>query len=260
MSSAAIEPSLPRPASAEPRRGSRRRRAAFEVVDWVRGAAVVLMIETHLLRRVGQPAGKLTAAYGWTRFVGGIPSRLFLMLVGVSIALRFECQLAKEGHRPARPGPAGPAPGLEILGLAYLFRLQEYVLGHMGPVPPTTCPAHWRDLFRVDILNCIGATMLIVPRSRRRAGAEAGLPAPLAGAPRVRGARAPCSARPLSGAHPAVDLVVPGRPAADVLVPAVSLGGLAAGGRRRRPPAGSAAPRRRRQAMAFVATGLAGLA
>jgi len=39
-------------------------------------------------------AAKLSDAYHWTRFFGGIPSRLFLMLVGVSIALRFEAQLA----------------------------------------------------------------------------------------------------------------------------------------------------------------------
>ena len=67
----------------------------LDVVDWLRGAAVVLMIQTHLYDAWVSPADKLTPAYRVTRFLGGVPSRLFLMLVGVSIALRFESQLAK---------------------------------------------------------------------------------------------------------------------------------------------------------------------
>jgi len=84
------------------------------------------------------------------------------MLVGVSIALRFEVQLAKgvtERRAFVRPVQRR---GLEILGLAYLFRLQEYVLGHMGQ-SIVDLPRYWQDLLRVDILNCIGATMLVVP-------------------------------------------------------------------------------------------------
>ena len=39
--------------------------------------------------------------------------------------------------------------------LAYLFRFQEYALGGWG--------SNWPDLFRVDILNCIGFSMIVVP-------------------------------------------------------------------------------------------------
>jgi uncharacterized membrane protein len=163
VSTAAIEPSPPAAPPVEPAApGKRASPPRLDVVDWVRGAAVVLMIQTHLYDAWVSPAGKLTAAYGWTRFVGGIPSRLFLMLVGVSIALRFEAQLAKgvtERRALVRPVQRR---GLEILGLAYLFRLQEYILGHMGQ-SIVDLPNYWRDLLRIDILNCIGATMLIVP-------------------------------------------------------------------------------------------------
>jgi len=163
VSTAALEPSPSATPPVEPaapvKRASRPR---LDVVDWVRGAAVVLMIQTHLYDAWVSPAGKLTAAYGWTRFVGGIPSRLFLMLVGVSIALRFEAQLAKGvDERRAFVRPV-QRRGLEILGLAYLFRLQEYILGHMGQ-SIADLPRYWPDLLRIDILNCIGATMLIVP-------------------------------------------------------------------------------------------------
>ncbi|MEP6653641.1 MAG: heparan-alpha-glucosaminide N-acetyltransferase domain-containing protein [Myxococcales bacterium] len=136
--------------------------ARLEVVDWLRGAAVVLMIQTHLYDAWVSPQAKLTAAYHWTRFFGGIPSRLFLMLVGVSIALRFEAQLAKGvTDRRALVRPVQKR-GLEVLLLAYLFRMQEYVLGHMSMVI-VDFPAYWRDILRIDILNCIGASMLVVP-------------------------------------------------------------------------------------------------
>jgi uncharacterized membrane protein len=53
--------------------------------------------------------------------------------------------------------------GFEILVLAYLFRLQEYALSFFWD---------WHDLLRVDILNCMGAGMmlaapLVAPRRGR---------------------------------------------------------------------------------------------
>ena len=149
----------------------------LDVVDWLRGAAVVLMIQTHLYDAWVSPADKLTGAYRVTRFLGGVPSRLFLMLVGVSIALRFEAQLAK-GVRDwksfVRPVQRR---GLQILGLAYLFRIQEYVLGHMS-MAIVDLPAYWPDILRIDILNCIGASMLVVPMlAAPRHGRPAWLPA-----------------------------------------------------------------------------------
>jgi len=173
VSTAAIEPSPPAP-PVEPAAPVKRASPRLDVVDWVRGAAVVLMIQTHLYDAWVSPAGKLTAAYGWTRFVGGIPSRLFLMLVGVSIALRFEAQIAKGvTERRAFVRPVQKR-GLEILALAYLFRIQEYILGHMGQMF-VDFPRYWPDLLRIDILNSIGAAMLIVPEvtAPRRGGRPA---------------------------------------------------------------------------------------
>ena len=136
--------------------------ARLDVVDWIRGAAVALMIQTHLYDAWVSPAAKATAAYQWTRFLGGVPSRLFLMIAGVSIALRFETLLAKGiTDRRALIRPVQKR-GLEIVGLAYLFRAQEYLLGHMG-MSVADFPTYWRDLLRIDILNCIGASMIVVP-------------------------------------------------------------------------------------------------
>jgi uncharacterized membrane protein len=142
------------PVSAVPARApapAPKARRRIEAVDWLRGLAVLLMIQTHLYDSWCNPAAKATAFYAWTRFIGGIPSRLFLMLVGVSMAIRFESQLAAKVDRSTMVRTAAKR-GLEIIVLGYLFRLQEYVLGGCWD---------WHDLYRVDILNCIGASMVV---------------------------------------------------------------------------------------------------
>jgi uncharacterized membrane protein len=136
------------PSSPLPSKSSR-----LDAIDWLRGLAVVLMIQTHLYDSWVSPAGKASPAYWWTRYLGGVPSRLFLLLVGVSMAIGFERQIARGVERAAIVR-AGAKRGLEILALAYLFRFQEYALaGFWGPIA---------DLFRIDILNCIGASMILV--------------------------------------------------------------------------------------------------
>jgi uncharacterized membrane protein len=87
------------------------------------------------------------------RHVSGIPSRLFLFLVGVSAAAVF-------GHQRAR-GLSTPdmrryalRRGAGLLVLAYLFRLQEHALaGFWGG---------WQQVVRVDILNCIAVSLMLV--------------------------------------------------------------------------------------------------
>jgi uncharacterized membrane protein len=135
---------LPAPRKAAPR---------LDAIDWLRGLAVVLMIQTHLYDSWVSPAGKATDAYWWTRYLGGVPSRLFLLLVGVSMAIGFERQIERGVARGAMVRGAARR-GLEIVAMAYLFRFQEYALaGFWGPIS---------DLFRIDILNCIGASMILV--------------------------------------------------------------------------------------------------
>jgi uncharacterized membrane protein len=126
-------------------------RARIESVDWLRGLAVVLMIQTHLYDAWCNAAAKATEVYAWSRYLGGLPSRMFLLLVGVAMAIKYEAQIAKGVERATMVRGAAKR-GLEIVALAYLFRIQEYVLGGFYD---------WRDIFRVDILNCIGASMFV---------------------------------------------------------------------------------------------------
>jgi uncharacterized membrane protein len=126
----------------------------LDAIDWLRGLAVVLMIQTHLYDAWVSNAAKRTSEwYGYSRFWGGVPARLFLLLVGVSMAIRFEAQIAKKVDRGTMVRGAVKR-GFEIFLLAYLFRLQEFTLSGFG--------GDWMNLFRIDILNCIGASMMAI--------------------------------------------------------------------------------------------------
>ena len=123
------------------------------VIDWLRGLAVVLMILAHSFDAWMDPAERHGAGWFLVRHASGLPSRLFLFLVGVSSAIVFERQLV-QGLPAGTMRAITARRGLLVLAAAYLFRLQEHVLaGFWGG---------WSQVFRVDILNCIGASLLLV--------------------------------------------------------------------------------------------------
>ena len=133
----------------------------IDAVDWLRGLAVVMMIETHLFGYWTSPAARATALFQDTRWWGGFPFRMFLLMAGVAMAIKFEAQVARGVERSVMVR-GGVRRGFEILILAYAFRLQEYVLSLFWD---------WRDLLRVDILNCIGASMMVAaPLTAPRGG------------------------------------------------------------------------------------------
>jgi len=121
-------------------------------VDWLRGLAVLLMMQTHAYDSWLTPEAKATAFFKWSRLVGGYPAPLFLFLAGLSLALLADALFRREA---AARGVCRKlaARGLEVLGLAVLFRLWMFASG--GFAKPV-------DLLRVDVLNCIGASMLVV--------------------------------------------------------------------------------------------------
>src|SRR5262245_58126531 len=122
-------------------------------VDWMRGLACVLMFQTHCYDSwLGGDARK-TTLFMWSQLGGTLPAPLFLFLAGISFALVTDKLRQKEL-------PAGQIAlmtirrGAEIFALGLLFRLQEYLIA-WGWAP-------WSDLFRVDILNTIGLSMMLM--------------------------------------------------------------------------------------------------
>ena len=120
--------------------------------DWMRGLACVLMFQTHCYDSWLSPAARHSTFFTWSQLLGSLPAPLFLFLSGISAVL-----LAKKASAGAGPNAAAGRlvrRGFEIWGLGLLFRLQEYVIAF--PWAP------WTDLLRVDVLNCIGVSLVMV--------------------------------------------------------------------------------------------------
>ena len=122
-------------------------------IDWMRGLACVLMFQTHCYDSWLNAEARKTTFFMWSQLGGTLPAPLFLFLAGISFALVTE-KLRQKGLAPNRIAQKTIRRGAEILGLGLLFRLQEYVIA-WGWAP-------WSDLLRVDILNTIGVSMMLM--------------------------------------------------------------------------------------------------
>jgi len=122
-------------------------------VDWMRGLACALMFQTHCYDAWLNPDSRKTTFFMWSQLGGTLPAPLFLFLAGISFALVTN-KLKQKGWPPNQIARTTIRRGAEVLGLGLLFRLQEYVIA-WGWAP-------WSDLLRVDILNMIGVSIMLM--------------------------------------------------------------------------------------------------
>ena len=117
-------------------------------LDWVRGIAVVIMIEAHLIDSWTAATWRDTQAFGWSILIGGYGAPLFLFLAGLSVVLSAESKARKSGD-PADASRIVARRGLQLWLLAFLFRLQAVILSW----------GSWRTMLKVDILNIMGPSI-----------------------------------------------------------------------------------------------------
>ena len=125
-------------------------RGRLSYIDWVRGLAILVMIQAHSLDAWTRLSDRDTTAYGWSVIIGGLGAPMFLFLAGVSVALAAAARERKLGDAAAAAGSVR-GRGWQIFGLAFLFRLQAYLLNpHAKP----------EALLKVDILNIMGPSIV----------------------------------------------------------------------------------------------------
>jgi uncharacterized membrane protein len=127
------------------------RRLAY--IDWMRGLACVLMFQSHCYSSWLAPEARKSSLYAWSQLFGTLPAPLFIFLSGISLALVTE-KLREKGAGRGAIAKKTILRGAEIFGLGILFRIQEFVLGY--PISP------WTDLLRVDVLNILGVSMILM--------------------------------------------------------------------------------------------------
>lgn len=104
------------------------------------------MIQAHALDAWTRAADRSSILFGYLMLVGGFAAPLFLWLAGLGLALSAERTLISGRDRwLAAEGVV--RRGLEIFLLAFLFRLQAFIVSPGSSVV---------TIFRVDILNVMG--------------------------------------------------------------------------------------------------------
>jgi uncharacterized membrane protein len=122
-------------------------------IDWLRGLACLVMFQTHCYDSwLGGPA-RDSGFFKMSQLGGTLPAPMFLFLAGTSFALVTE-KLRQKGVSADEVARTTILRGGEIFILGLLFRLQEFLLGQPW--------ASWTDLLRVDVLNVIGVSLMML--------------------------------------------------------------------------------------------------
>jgi uncharacterized membrane protein len=129
------------------------RKPRLAYIDWMRGLACLLMFQTHCYDSWLGGQARQGRFYMYSQLGGTFPAPLFLFLAGISFALVTE-KLRLKNVTPAQIARSTILRGAEIFGFGLLLRVQEYVIA-WGWAPKS-------DLLRVDILNTIGASMMLM--------------------------------------------------------------------------------------------------
>ena len=124
----------------------------LEYLDWVRGLGALIMLQGHVFQSYLKPELKEGGPYMLSQFVGGMPPALFLFLTGVTLAFLMD-STERKGVAPVERVTTSLRRASYLFGLAFAFRLQLWFFG---------LPAPWQDLFRVDVLNCMGFSIAVL--------------------------------------------------------------------------------------------------
>jgi uncharacterized membrane protein len=119
-------------------------------LDVLRGVAVLVMIEAHVIDSWTRVADRRSRAFGESLILGGFGAPLFLFLAGVAVAMSAGSKARRTGDSRAALS-AVQRRGLEIFLLAFVFRFQSLVLSH-APL--------W-TMLKVDILNIMGPSIVL---------------------------------------------------------------------------------------------------
>ncbi|MGA2592260.1 MAG: heparan-alpha-glucosaminide N-acetyltransferase domain-containing protein [Bryobacteraceae bacterium] len=141
-------------------------------LDWLRGLGVLIMLQGHLFNSFARPPLHNDPVYVLSQFIGGMPAPIFLFLVGVTLAFRLDrCDL--QGLPAIARVRSALARAAYLAAIAFAFRLQLWVFAWSNP---------WKELLRVDILNCmafgiavLSPVALLAPARRITWSAAAGL-------------------------------------------------------------------------------------
>jgi len=122
----------------------------FPFLDWMRGLALVIMIQVHVFNSFARMDVRTAGAYSLAVFIGGMAGPLFLFMAGMTFAFQMD-RLERKEVQPRRRWLACLRRAGYIWAIAFLIRLTDWA----GSWPHGS----WAEILRVDILNSMGLAM-----------------------------------------------------------------------------------------------------
>src|SRR5579862_6490949 len=110
------------------------------------------MLQGHVFHSFLRNDLRTGGPYLMSQFAGGMPPAVFLFLLGVTFAFLMDSQERKRVPPVTRFLAALKRSGY-LFAAAFAFRLQLWIFS-LGQ-------SSWTNLFRVDILNCMGLALLV---------------------------------------------------------------------------------------------------
>ena len=126
----------------------------FGFIDWFRGLACILMIQTHAYDAWTAEPYRQGTWWIWARLkLGGLPARMFLFLAGVSLAMRFASDVRRSVPiAAARMGAFWR--GFEVFLIGYGYRIAEWLFAGAKSKDALA-------MLKVDVLQCIGLSLML---------------------------------------------------------------------------------------------------
>jgi uncharacterized membrane protein len=122
----------------------------YPFLDWMRGLAVLIMIQCHTFNSFARLDLRQGGPYVLSQFVGGMAAPLFLFMAGMTFGFQMESLERREPNRWRRFVTALKRAGY-VMAIAFAFRASNWVASLPRP--------DWQEIFKVDILNSMALGM-----------------------------------------------------------------------------------------------------
>jgi uncharacterized membrane protein len=145
---------MPNPAlTAATKSNNRNTAGRLSFLDWTRGLAVVIMLQGHVFHSFNRTDLRNDGPFTLSQFLGGIGPAVFLVLTGITLAFLMDGR-ERQGLRALDRWKSALRRAGYLFSLAFLFRLQLWLFAFPQ--------SDWTNLFKVDILNCMGLAILLM--------------------------------------------------------------------------------------------------
>jgi uncharacterized membrane protein len=125
----------------------------FPFLDWMRGLAVIVMIQCHAFNSFVRLDVREGGAYIFSQFIGGMAAPLFLFMAGMTLAFQMD-SLERREPRTFRRFVIALRRAAYIMAIALAFRASNWLSSFPN--------GSWAELLKVDILNCMALAMFAV--------------------------------------------------------------------------------------------------